>query len=602
MVCTLKGTSKRLDTELIKSILIIKGHENSLLAVEAFLKNRDWKIYSCTSMKDALVHIVNSQPTFVLISIDHPHKKVQNLPKILTAAFPVCVVMFGESTSPASYRNLSANPAEYKLFPPVSGPAVERIVNKYLKDRAHKSTEANIRSRESSSDDSEGGVISIRGSSGSNSEGNSYSSSAAQQLLKSMLTGSDTHGEETVGHLAQNKYDPDEEGFLNGSGENKNQGDQSKGQWAPIEAPLTKQQGVGQGDEHSNRSQTGPGKAHMEKEGAGASDLLSAKENGQLAAALSSQQEKNPDQIGTAEKPNPQYQESDIPNSGFKSRKDSPQADEKSSRRAVDITNSSKDRDHSMDDADTRSTNKHFKYDREKVTLIAQGTSEALEQSSIYVQGKPGEKVTDSSHVACIVIDSTRFSGYLVAAMGKNRRIDAEFIEKIRQRLFKFLSENGEQLGEDEKSLNIKIKQVDFQEWAVDCAEFLRKSIHNGDEVAMAFFPHQEAKTKSGKSAEEHMATVSIDDVKADVKLDFNVYVYLPKNGKYVMFTPEGGTLYSKQKDKLKDQGVTELHIRKDDLQRISGHRAQTYLNEQIDRFESNKDLKKKVEKTKKLA
>ena len=164
------------------------------------------------------------------------------------------------------------------------------------------------------------------------------------------------------------------------------------------------------------------------------------------------------------------------------------------------------------------------------------------------------------------------------------------------------MTDNGENLDADEKSLNIKIKQVDFQDWAVDCAEFLRKSIHNGDEVAMAFFPHQEAKTKSGQSAEDHMATVSIDDVKADVQLEFNVYVYLPKNGKYVMFTPEGGILYSKQKEKLKTQGVTELHIRKDDLQRISGHRAQTYLNDQIDKFEANKTLKNKIDKSKKSA
>lgn len=600
----MKGPSKGLETELVKSILIIKGQENSLLPVESFLKHRDWKIFSCTSLKDALVHIVNNQPTFVLISIDHPHKKVQNLPKILQAAFPVCVVMFGESTSPASYRNLSANSAEYKLFPPVSGPAVERIVNKYIKDRNQKTTEAHIRSRDGSSGDHDDGVIAIRGSStGSGEDGKSYNSATAQQLLRSMLSGSDQSNDETVGHLGQNNYDSDEgQGFLDGIGKKDPTKDNLNGQWAPIEAPLTKQKGVGSGQEHAGRAEGTAAKAHQESEGPGASALRNTRQSGQSSDAQSSQQDKTPDTLGKGKQLNPEYHEDDIANPLLKPKTGDAEDKEKSSRRPVDIRNSSQDRDHSLDPAQSQNSSKQFKYDRDQETLIAKGAADALDNTSVFVQGKPGEKVSDSTNVACIVIDSTKFSGYLVAAMGKNRKIDAEFIEKIRMRLFKFLKDNGEKLDDDEKSLNIKIKQVDFQDWAVECAEFLRKSIHNGDEIAMAFFPNQEAKTKSGKSAEDHMATVSIDDVKADVRLEFNVYVYLPKNGKYVMFTPEGGILYSKQKDKLKNQGVTELHIRKDDLQRISGHRAQTYLNDQIDRYQANKDLKNKIDKPKKPA
>ena len=56
------------------------------------------------------------------------------LPKLISEKYKVAVISFAESTSAMSYNTLTASPTDYKIYAPVTGPAVERCVNKYTKD------------------------------------------------------------------------------------------------------------------------------------------------------------------------------------------------------------------------------------------------------------------------------------------------------------------------------------------------------------------------------------------------------------------------------------------------------------------------------------
>lgn len=88
-----------------KAILIIKSSPKSLLTAEAFLRNRDWVIFSTTNLKEALNFLVEHKPPFVMVSADHTARKVRVLPKILIQAFPVCVISFVEQQAqpPTAY-------------------------------------------------------------------------------------------------------------------------------------------------------------------------------------------------------------------------------------------------------------------------------------------------------------------------------------------------------------------------------------------------------------------------------------------------------------------------------------------------------------------
>jgi hypothetical protein len=145
----------------------------------------------------------------------------------------------------------------------------------------------------------------------------------------------------------------------------------------------------------------------------------------------------------------------------------------------------------------------------------------------------------------------------------------------------------------EEENMNLKIKQVPFEDWAIEYAEFLRKSVHKGDEVAMAFFPHANVKANFSDSASDDMLAVSLEDLKEDTPVEFNLYVYLPANQKYILYTPRGGKLYGKQKEKLAQQGVSHMHMMKNDVQDFNKYRAQNYLNGKIEEFEVKQKIKK---------
>jgi hypothetical protein len=225
---------------------------------------------------------------------------------------------------------------------------------------------------------------------------------------------------------------------------------------------------------------------------------------------------------------------------------------------------------------------------------VIKGAQHALGSSVKHNSSKKEiEKLEQSQNCVCIVIDSTRFGGYLIAALGKNRRFDDEFVKNIQTKLYDFLKAQGEKLDE-ESPLEITIKTVEFEDWALEQAEFLKKSVHNGDEVAMAFFPTEKTTPDVEQSAREDMLQININDLEGDIQLLFDLYIFLPANNRYVLYTPKGGTFLANQKDRLKGKGITHMHLKKDAINSAKTYAAQNYLNNKVEAFNENKEEKDK--------
>jgi hypothetical protein len=219
----------------------------------------------------------------------------------------------------------------------------------------------------------------------------------------------------------------------------------------------------------------------------------------------------------------------------------------------------------------------------DKDSIIVKGTAEAL-AGSVNVTGHEEKEIEDTSNVACITIESPRFSGYLICALAEDQKVDKALIEMINKRLMSFLKENGENV-KDQDAMEIKIQAVDFIDWSIEQAQFLKKSTHNGHEIAMAFFPHGSMKTSFEVSGDgpEKMIKLQLEELKADTPVEFDLYIYMPENNKYILYTPEGGNLYARQKDRLHAKGVTHMHVKEAAIAGIKKYQAQNYLNDQID-------------------
>lgn len=374
-------------TQMNKSLLILKSHVRNLMGMESFLRKRDWHIDSTTNLKEALRFLIKNKPTFMMISADFPHRKIEELSGIIAKLFPVCTISFAESNSVESYQFISAMGTNYQLYPPVTGPAFERIVNKFSKE-------------------------------------SSYRPAAGRPALSGM-------NEEL---LVENIF-----------------------------------------------------------------------------SQLSD------------EKPDAQ--------------------------------------------------------------LMQKGIQTALEDSVVRAKSTENvQRLGAATQLACLAVHSARYSGYLVAAMGKNQSVDSLFIQNVREKLFAFLKSGGENVSEAEV-MNLAVKEVSFLDLAHEHAAFLKTSLHYSQEVALAFFPYPRLQADFQESYQEDMMAVPVSEIKAETVLDFNLYLYLPANKKALLYTPRGGMLYGKQKEKFVNAGISHMHISKADLSGFNKYRAENFLNDKIEEF-----------------
>lgn len=599
-------------TEVRKSILLIKSQGKSVLAVENFLKNREWKIHSTTGLKEALTYLVAHKPSFVMISVDHPNKKVRTLPKLLSEAFPVYVMVFSEVNSNTAYKNLLDSGCPYRINPPITGPAVERMINKILKDKEDEKNRAaspdapampeghppqgpHARMPGQSIKGEAGGFsVSVKQGHTTVSSGpaNTFDMNSAKNILRQIADSKEDEKEAEalnfdLGALPNEFAAPvlDAE-TLAGKGKDGSAG------WTPSEI----------GPEGSiTQEGNGPGEMMDATEEGRAAALKSAEQKGVNAPLMSTDQDGGPlgpggyrpEQVGTDENGAPIFAQ--VGNAGGQvSALQAGKAGEQMSALQKSRAPGEMASDQDGGDVELRQNLHHLHHPsgRQKdESIMVRGTQTALDESVNHIVGKNGEpiqKVQDSSNVACLIVESARFSGYLVAALGKNRKMDEKFVDIIKDRLSKFLKDNGEPI-KDGNSLSLKIKKVDFEDWALEYADFLKKSVHDGEEIAMAFFPFSAANTTLEESAAVDMGAVKMEELQGDIGVDFNLYIYLPTNKKYVLYTPRGSKFYGNQKGRLSGMGVTHMHVKKTELQDVSRYRAQNYLNSKISEFESKK-------------
>ncbi|MBS1972699.1 MAG: hypothetical protein JSU04_20500 [Bdellovibrionales bacterium] len=600
--------------EIPKTMLILKSNVSSLAVVETFLRNRGWRLYSTANLKEALVQIVSNKPSYILISVDHPNKKVRALPKLLAQAFPVACIAFAENQNSTSFKMLNEAATEYRVYPPVTGPAIERCVNKYLKDQQTRATVQNANDKFQGQKDADGNdMISIKGGGNGNIEikgGGEMGGDAGKlfaQLLgeEGSITTTATSNKVDNNNIVATAIDdddvrPTESNFIPtmNSG-NKNQENslppylQGKGENSG--GMQNGQNGFGQ--TYVQKGSSGPGGTYVPPAGGQGgfgnvqnpngfgSNYINPQDGGNGQPRYPGQPGADgengwsggaPGAEGTGD--NSSGKDSDgIPKEGLGSR------EYRRRQAASNWAPMQDDRAHVE-----RIREKRARSDANQ-TLIARGTQKSLEESVMVRDGVVKEKAQDNTSAACIIVESERFSGYLVAVMGKNRKIDQVFIDSVKAKLFKFLKDNGEEVS-DNDGMEIKIKQVDFEPWALEYAEFLRKSVHEGNEVAMAFFPRRPIKAILEDSHQKDMAKISLNELQGDRQVEFDLYVYLPNNNKYVLYTPKGGVFYNKQMDRLKKQGVTHMHVQKDAVAAISKYQAQNYLNDMIEDHEQKQE------------
>ncbi len=114
--------------DLKKTLFFIKSPTHNLKSIEAFLNKRNFAVHSEYDLKEALSKVMELQPDFVFLAWDHNDSRASSLPKLISQACAATLVIYIMTNTKEAIRKLNICAYNPKLYPPVSGPAIERLV------------------------------------------------------------------------------------------------------------------------------------------------------------------------------------------------------------------------------------------------------------------------------------------------------------------------------------------------------------------------------------------------------------------------------------------------------------------------------------------
>lgn len=120
-----------------KTLFFIKSPLANTTAVELFLKKRGFNVLSESDLKVAILEIMKIKPDYILLGWDHPSDRIPQLPKLILQSMMSTIIAYSSSNDKLHVRKLQASGQPLKLFPPLSGPAIQRLISRLEKEAAN---------------------------------------------------------------------------------------------------------------------------------------------------------------------------------------------------------------------------------------------------------------------------------------------------------------------------------------------------------------------------------------------------------------------------------------------------------------------------------
>ncbi len=109
-----------------KTLFFLKDTRHNTQPLEHYLEGRGFKVNSESTVTTALDKIKESKPDYVLVAWDHTDQSVQNILSELTD--DMTIIPYITSLTEPEKRALMSLDVPFKIFPPPSGPAIQRLI------------------------------------------------------------------------------------------------------------------------------------------------------------------------------------------------------------------------------------------------------------------------------------------------------------------------------------------------------------------------------------------------------------------------------------------------------------------------------------------
>ena len=552
-------------------LLVVCTKPNSINTIKQFLQRRKWSVAAYSSVKVAFEAIKEVQPEWILLSTSLPGIQVGKISALFSKFTQATIILFTEGSDNKSVSLLYSHNSFPIIPPPLSGPKILVQVQKIITSRQEASDSPAGATREKAKENAADEALMIKdggGRQGSQDGSSVYMMKGGQATTDNHLSMRDSRSKgqkdmtsleeelareleeleriapSALGELEQNS------GFASGPNSLKSDDEMAQipniepgsrtpqGQGVVIQEGLESKQKGGVVFQNSLESKQTGGvimqDALESKQTGGVvmQEALESKQSGgvviqdRLPSLQSAQSEK-----GTGKDP---WYYGSLGQSGGNSRRQKSQDPEV--RPSVDVEYKKGD------------------------SKIADGVANIFRRIAPSEEQLVEKEIVWTRRLGVVPVKTSEHQGMLLISWDDSGKAPMQFLKSVVQEIRKELKMNT---TEDDADLEffIATDNFDFPSWAKATGEFLINTIHGGIGVGVTFIQDRALFDRVYVQKRGDRFAFPINNLYTAENLDFEIYVHLPQNNKYVKYVYAGQRIGQEQIEGLNRRKVEEFFI-----------------------------------------
>ncbi len=211
-----------------------------------------------------------------------------------------------------------------------------------------------------------------------------------------------------------------------------------------------------------------------------------------------------------------------------------------------------------------------------------QDVTQAYLESEILPKIKLEDFATDFyQKLLCLIVQSDSWCGYLLIA--SQIQINNSDYQIILQNWLQSQFINMNEISENDYfEIQLQNREIDLKSWAKTNSDYMEIIENENSEVLISFFSIDPKYLILELSEAYQMLEVPLDIVPSDQKIQLSLFLHLPDNKKYILYTPAEQILSAQQKRKLQEKNVEKLFTPMDFEKELNKLKAEHYLNETV--------------------
>ena len=176
----------------------------------------------------------------------------------------------------------------------------------------------------------------------------------------------------------------------------------------------------------------------------------------------------------------------------------------------------------------------------------------------------------DSEHLVALTVNHSKLKGYLLFTNSFGHHESSEKIIQMKDIITDHLEKNGA-LGDIGPFVDFSVPETDFPSWANHSCDFtVTCEEENGRQICLSFLKREQVLPTYRDAEDKKMILVDLQNIPPGTLVNFDAFIYLPRNNKYVRLLKKDRSLGLNQVKRLiKEDKGQRLYIPREEKQKF---------------------------------